>query len=216
MHKPLKGDFNEILSAVAMGSGKAKRAALKTQRLKGFVRASERRPKAIIYPEQLTPTAIENVKLPSGKTVQLAKATPVFKLWTGEPVTETYGGKAVLDFYGKPQFAELGILRIFENDGWQGVWVDTYQNQFRTCYWPKDSITLPNERATLLNAIYEANGTRSGCFDVFCWKGNDYIFIESKRCDQDKLRDTQKNWIDAAIKAGVPLERLLVVEWKCQ
>ena len=29
MHKPLKGDFNEILAAVAMGSGKGKRAALK-------------------------------------------------------------------------------------------------------------------------------------------------------------------------------------------
>jgi hypothetical protein len=34
MHKPLKGEFNEILAAVAMGSGNAKRAALKVQRQK--------------------------------------------------------------------------------------------------------------------------------------------------------------------------------------
>jgi hypothetical protein len=34
MHKPLKGDFNQILAAVAMGSGNAKRAALKAQRQK--------------------------------------------------------------------------------------------------------------------------------------------------------------------------------------
>ncbi|MGA2540965.1 MAG: hypothetical protein ABSG78_05320 [Verrucomicrobiota bacterium] len=32
MHKPLKGGFNEILAAVAMGSGAGKRAALKLQR----------------------------------------------------------------------------------------------------------------------------------------------------------------------------------------
>ena len=31
MHKPLKGDFNEILGMVGLGKGKAKRAALKAQ-----------------------------------------------------------------------------------------------------------------------------------------------------------------------------------------
>lgn len=151
--------------------------------------------------------------MPSGKIVKIAKATPIFRLWSGTPVTDTYNNKAVLDFYGNPQFAELGILRLFERDGWQGVWVDTYRNKFRTCYWPKDSVTLVKDKASILNAIYETNGTRSGCFDVFCWKGNDYIFAESKRCNQDRLRDTQKQWIEAAIKCGVPLESLLIVEW---
>jgi hypothetical protein len=32
LHKPLKGGFNDILSAVAMGSGKGKRAAKQLQR----------------------------------------------------------------------------------------------------------------------------------------------------------------------------------------
>jgi len=34
MHKPLKGGFNEILGAVAMGSGTGKRVALKLAREK--------------------------------------------------------------------------------------------------------------------------------------------------------------------------------------
>jgi len=34
MHKPLKGGFDEILGAVALGKGKAKRAALKTAKAK--------------------------------------------------------------------------------------------------------------------------------------------------------------------------------------
>ena len=32
MHKPIKGNFNEILAAALMGSGKGKRAAIELQR----------------------------------------------------------------------------------------------------------------------------------------------------------------------------------------
>jgi hypothetical protein len=39
MHRPLKGGFNEILGAVAMGSGKGKKAAKKLA--DDVVRASE-------------------------------------------------------------------------------------------------------------------------------------------------------------------------------
>jgi hypothetical protein len=34
MHKPIKGDFNTVLAAVAMGSGKGKRAATKLAKKK--------------------------------------------------------------------------------------------------------------------------------------------------------------------------------------
>src|ERR1035438_8950065 len=139
------------------------------------------------YPAQLQPTATERIELPSGKVVRIAKATPVFKLWTGRPVKDTYGGKAVLSFYRKPQFAELGILRIFERDGWEGVWVDTYRNnKFRTRFWPPNAVALPKDKESLLNLTYETAESEHGCFDVFCWKGRNYIFAESKRVAKTK------------------------------
>ena len=167
------------------------------------------------YPKQLKPTSTERIVLPSGRAVRIAKATPVFKLWTGRKFSrkQTYGGKAVLDFYGKPQFAELGILRIFEHDGWTGVWVDTYRGKFRTRYWPANSVTLPKDKESLLDSICKAAGSEYGCFDVFCWKGRNYVFAESKRCDKDRIRETQKRWLQAAIRCGVPQESLLFVEW---
>jgi len=167
------------------------------------------------FPKQLKPTAAESVELPSGKVVEIAKATPIFKPWTGKRFSrkQTYGGKAVLDFHGQPHFAELGILRIFERDGWQGVWVDTYSGKHRTRYWPKDEVELPKEKQSLLDSIYEAAGSPYGCFDVFCWKGRSYIFAESKKRGEDKIRDTQKRWFEAAIKCGVPMDSLLFVEW---
>jgi hypothetical protein len=165
------------------------------------------------YPSLLTPTTIERIELPSGKIVQIPKANPLFKVWTGKPVSDTYGNKLILSFNDKPAFAELAILKNFQDDGWCGVWVDTYRNKYRTEYWPKNEIELPAERQQLLQEIYEKAGSNKGCFDVFCWKEARCIFIESKRQGHDKIRDTQRQWVEAAIKCGLPLTSFLLVEW---
>jgi hypothetical protein len=44
IHKPIKGDFNNILAAVAMGSGKGKRAASEL-RARNIIKASQPTPK---------------------------------------------------------------------------------------------------------------------------------------------------------------------------
>jgi hypothetical protein len=43
MHKPLKGDFNEILAAVALGKGTAKRVAPKAGKI-GTTKVSPKKP----------------------------------------------------------------------------------------------------------------------------------------------------------------------------
>jgi hypothetical protein len=168
----------------------------------------------IDYPNLLTPTTIEEIELPSGILVSVPKAIPVFEKWSGEPVKDTYNNKPVLNFEGKATFAEIIILRIFQSAGWNGVWIDTYRQKFRTSYWPKDSIELPSEQNQLLPRIYKEAGSNKGCWDVFCWKGESYLFAESKRQGRDKIRDTQRRWLEAAINCGVPLTSFLVVEWK--
>jgi len=165
------------------------------------------------FPLALKPTSVEQISLPSGKVVEVAKVTPVFEPWTGQEVDDDYNGKAILNFYGKPQFAELGILQMFKRDGWDGVWVDTYHGKFRTQYWPKDSITLQPEQELFLERIYKAAKSYYGCWDVFCWKDRDYVFAESKRHKKDKIQNTQTTWLQAALKCGVPIDSLLVVEW---
>lgn len=165
-------------------------------------------------PAKLKPTSVERIKLPIRWFVNIQKANPVFKPWTSARVNDTYGNKMVLDFYGKPEFAELGILRLMERSGWRGVWVDTYRNKFRTRYWPKDAVDLPPKQDDLLKRIREKVGSRAGCFDMFCWKGNRFVFIEAKRRHKDKIRGTQKKWLQAAIlKCHVPFKSFLIVEW---
>ena len=62
----------------------------------------------------------EKIKLASGKTVHVPKCITTFDAWRGKPVPR-YGGKALLALNGKPLFAELGVLRMLEKDGWRGL-----------------------------------------------------------------------------------------------
>ena len=165
------------------------------------------------YPSLLTPATTEPITLPSGRVVHVPKAEPVFIVWSGEPLTDTYGGKLVLELDGKPAFAELVILRLLQQDGWSGVWVDTYQHKYRTEYWPKNNVALPSAQQQLLQSIYQQAGSTKGCFDVLCWRGQEHLFAESKRHRHDKIRDTQRQWLQAALDCGMPLTSFLVVEW---
>jgi hypothetical protein len=166
------------------------------------------------YPTSLQPDSTERIKLSQDRAVEIRKTRPRWKLLTGAPVSDTYGGKPVLDYGGEPAFAELVILREFQKAGWHGVWVDTYRDKYRIAYWEeKGEVYLPPDKERLLGRIRNAAGSKHGCWDVFCWTGEMMVFAEAKRRSRDQIRDTQQRWLAAALDMGVPLESLLIVEW---
>jgi len=163
------------------------------------------------FPQDLIPTGEETVSLPSGSVVHLPKATPLFRSWQHDIPFDTYGKKAVLDFRGEPLFAELAILRLFAEDGWSGVWVDTYRRCFRVGV--TERVEIPEPKLQLLEQISTVAGARGGCFDVFTWRAEEIIFAESKRAGRDRFRSSQLRWLDAALQLGLPATSILVVEW---
>ncbi len=165
------------------------------------------------YPERLMPESVENLYLPSGVHVQIPKAAPAFRLWSGEFTGDTYGNKPLLDVDGTPMFAELAILRLFHKDGWDGVWVDTFRKKYRTAWGDEGVVRLSGERLELLRAIHRRAGSASGCFDVFCWKDDAVVFAESKRRSKDEIRQTQLAWLEAAMQTGLDASAFLIVEW---
>jgi hypothetical protein len=74
-----------------------------------LIESSQDMPAAWTYPHALKPQANHKVVLPSGKEVEIAKATPVFSRWTGAMPSDTFGGKPVLELNGEMVFAELAI-----------------------------------------------------------------------------------------------------------
>jgi hypothetical protein len=166
-----------------------------------------------LYPEQLVPETVENLHLPPGLDVQIPKAAPVFRLWSGEFTGDTYGNKPLLDVDRVPMFAELAILRLFQKDGWNGVWVDTIGKKYRTSWGEEGVVRLSGDKLQLLKAINQRAGSASGCFDVFCWKDDSVVFAESKRKAKDEIRQTQLAWLEAAMQTGLDASAFLIVEW---
>jgi hypothetical protein len=166
------------------------------------------------YPDFLTPVDTEKIEFVSGVSVLVPKTKPIFVSWTGHPPSDRYGNKPVVNVNGEPMFAELAVLRICESAGWQGVWVDTYRGKYRTTYCPLNEVELPVEQRRLLLRTYDKAGGRKGCWDVFCWTSNgDHLFAEVKRQGRDRIRDSQRKWLDAAIKCDLPIASFLIVEW---
>ena len=169
----------------------------------------------MIYPASLQPTTTETLTLPSGRIVAFPKATPTFPLWRGTPVVNTYGRKTVLDFHGRPAFAELAILWTLQNEGWDGVWVDSFRRTFRTGYWDSEpQKSLPPKPSTLTDEIWNLAKIRSGVWDVFCWQDDRVLFCESKRGKRDRIRPSQLLFAESALSAGLLRDSFLFVEWK--
>jgi hypothetical protein len=163
------------------------------------------------FPSILKPSAFEPILLSDNCLIEVPKTTPVFSLWKGPTLTNNYNGKSVLEYEAKPYFAELVILRYLEKAGWSGVWVDTYKNRFLKNW--IETIQFPPDKQKLFEYIRTKAGIRGGCFDVFCWKGDRVLFAESKRQGKDRIRPSQKRWLEAALASELPLESFLIVEW---
>ena len=160
------------------------------------------------------PFSWEMANLPSGNKVQVKKYFVVFKAWRGRPIQNSYGNKAVIDWRGEPVFAELAVLRLFQENGWNGVWVDSYHRKFRVGL-PDvvDPIQLSPDKQHLIDSIKEETGISGGCWDVLVWKSSRVLFVELKRQGKDKLQDSQCKWLETSIGAGLTPSNFAIIEW---
>ena len=164
---------------------------------------------------RLSPTTQEVITLFSGKTVLIPKCELVFNIWKGSPVKDDYGGKQVIDYDGKPFFAELAVLKILEEEGISGVWVDSYGKCLRKEMPPTKLpySALAGTASEIFNAITKAVGKNGGCWDIFAWEGKSILFVECKRSKKDSIRDSQVVWFEQCLKLGLQPENFLLVQW---
>jgi Holliday junction resolvase len=68
-----------------------------------------------------------------------------------------------------------------------------------------------------IKEIYvKKGGKRAGCFDVVAHNGNNFVFIELKRKSKDSIRETQIEWLAAALATKTENARFLIAEWDLQ
>jgi hypothetical protein len=165
-------------------------------------------------PNQLRPTKFIPFELRSRWPIRLPHCYPIFTEWSGPRPAFSFGGKKFLNYRGTPVFAEIYVLRLLQEQGWDGVWISSLSRKLLRDM-PTDTnlsngVTLPCERHAMLNKVAWSSG---GCFDVFAWRGDDVLFCECKHHKTDVLRDAQLRWIDVALDGGLGANNLLVAEW---
>jgi|SRR5579864_5916094 len=169
-------------------------------------------------PQELEPIERMGVILPNGSTVTLPVCRPSFPAWNGSPIGFDYGSKPILDYKGEPCFAELVILRLLIEHGWDGVWVETYGGTHYLRTMPNDwnleseHVLIPADKEHLLKTIWKTAKT-SACFDVFAWRDDQILFCEAKRTGKDRFTVPQVRFIEGALASGIRPASLLVVEW---
>lgn len=175
------------------------------------------------YPKLLEPTATDTIATTDGR-IEVPLVHLTFKRWAGKPIADTWGGKALVDYRDKPMFAELAIMHMAIDSGWQARWIETYgmraNKPFHFMDWAgRPLIQRPEARITdtrileLLDSVATYNDTYYGCWDVLMWKDERSIFVESKRSKADKIRKTQIQWMESAIATGLFADDFLIAQW---
>jgi hypothetical protein len=170
-------------------------------------------------------TSFEDIALPSGEKVRTPVRSMTFKKWGGLPKKETFGNKALVDVYGQPMFAELAIMHFLIQSGWQARWIETYATGGKEpkvlSEWKDDKYKnqildpiVDDVAKDCLKNIAILNGSSySGCWDVFGWRDDKVIFVESKRFKKDSIQGTQIRWLDAGLRSGLLPNNFIIIQW---
>lgn len=179
---------------------------------------------SLTYPSLLRPTTTEAL-ISAGRELTVPKVELQLRRWAGAPISNTFNNKPLIDFGGRPLFAELCVYELVRLSGWQARWVEPYGAGAMTPHhlttWADAKLAgQQHEPITdariqdLLQKIAQANGNSyAGCWDVVGWKGETIVFAELKRLKKDRIRATQPRWLEAGLQMGLQPENFLLVEW---
>lgn len=147
-----------------------------------------------------------------GRTILIPKFSMHFRKVGADP---KFGNKPIVESDGEPAYPELAVAQLLKKRGFDAVWSDSYRGKF----WESMSQerTLPDGAREAYARILQANGgKRGGFWDVMAWKESDFVFIELKQntaeC-KDRISEKQRNWLQAALRAGVDAACFFVCEW---
>jgi len=60
------------------------------------------------------------------------------------------------------------------------------------------------------------SGRQSSYFDVYAWKGDSILLVETKWLGHNRIRKSQLRWLSAALDLGLSTDAFLVVEWSVE
>jgi hypothetical protein len=163
--------------------------------------AEERPPTLVTLPGHPQPVAVPTILRNEAR-------------WSGElpDSFRAVPNKPAIDFHGRPLYPEFVWLRLLERAGWTGAWAKNWHGHE---FWSDINMPfeLPKAQAGLFKYIESLTGnTRGGYWDIFAWRGDDIVFIESKQRGK-KIRPAQAVWLEKSIDFGFDVSSFLVAQY---
>lgn len=117
----------------------------------------------------------------------------------------------------RPSWAEFAIVRQFERAGWEARWIKNWTGGRETCIDVGRAEPMPKAPQAMFDRIdrQAASRTRGGAWDVFAWRDDRYLILESKKHRSgDALRPGQAGWLGAGLAVGLPIDAFAIVEYE--
>lgn len=146
----------------------------------------------------------------SGDLVRIRTQRWALERWNGEdPPTPAipWGRKPNFSVNGRRSCAELAIVEYLRGDGWHGVWVNAFRNEFRSEWFPAPPLkTLaeadaPRWAIEIFDRLRAANdGRLSGFFDVFAWREPGQVRFCEAKVGPDWITPSQLRFVEVALR----------------
>lgn len=121
--------------------------------------------------------------------------------WAGivPPALLSPPNKPALEFEGQPMWHEFIVLALLKRDGWDGVWTKNFGG---AAFWTGPGVekAIPSKAMETFEGLKKIVG-KGGSWDVFAWRDEGLLFVESKQRAKDKLRENQLRWLESGLQA---------------
>lgn len=111
---------------------------------------------------------------------------------------------------GTPLAPELLVVRLLERAGWGAAWRRTWNG---VAYWRdvKEQVEPGPMALSIVEQVTRQAGYE-GAWDIVAWRGRELRLFASRAADGQRISAYMADWLDAALRMGVPLGCFAVVE----
>jgi hypothetical protein len=136
--------------------------------------------------------------------------------WKG-PLPSTFGSvpnKPAFTFDKAPIYPELLVVKLLERGGWNAAW---RKNWGGVAYWRdiREPIALPPLPLTILDQVSRQAG-HDVPWDIVAWRGRELRLLVSRVDGGQRVSAYLANWLDAALRMGIPLGCFAIVEHRAE
>jgi hypothetical protein len=141
--------------------------------------------------------------------------------WEGEDpsgLAKIWARKPKFAVNGSRSCAELAIVHHLRDDGWRGVWVNSFgPGELRSEWFPAPAVkTLaetgaPDWAVGAFERLRAANGgTLGGFFDVFAWREPGQVRFYEAKVGPDRIKPTQIRFLEVALRFHSPAHFMII------